>query len=273
MSETPIALTAMDATPQTRANKPASLLRIFCGGLLTFSGTLVFCAGLVMWWITKQYPAISTHSTNYDADRYAWSFVRPSAEQVYFSLSIVAGGILLALGVFVAFKRYGLRGLLLATLLIGLASAVPFMSRQSDSVVTMEARCGNGIGEAQFESLRTALQPQTAMATLPEELLRKLEFMPGQATVDITVVRPAEGPGKTANIICELRLANGLEAWKRELLATFYDEHFRTELSRVLERSNTFGGDLSTDRTRPWGQWRDEWLKSRPALPSNPKIP
>jgi len=276
MRETPVALAPMVAQPEAHPNKPAQpsgLLRIFGGGLLTFGGTIVLGGSLLSWWALQEHPAASSYTTNQGADHFAWKLVQPNASLVYFSIAAISGAIMIATGTFVAFKRYGLRGLMLAVFLVGLAGAIPFMRQQPVSVVTMEARCENGFSDTQFEALRAALQPESAMATLPEGLLKKLELKSGQGIVNFSLVRLAEGLGSAAGVECELHLVDGLDAWKRDLLATFYDEHFRLELARVLERPNVFGGGLVVDKTRPWAQWRDEWLKSRPTPPSNPSTP
>ncbi|HYF49858.1 MAG TPA: hypothetical protein VEJ63_10655 [Planctomycetota bacterium] len=183
---------------------------------------------------------------------------------------IAAAGILLALG------RFSLRTNVIAVLFIAAFGAFPILwfsaERSSTSRMLMVTR--TDLPDEKLAEITAALQPDAALATLPQECLDALALEPENRVQRVTVSRARSASGKAAFSICVVFQGN-LDNWKKAAQLEFYQTYggvlameatgLRGDaLSQSISMQNgVMQGSFGRSNNDFWAQHRQRWMALR----------
>jgi hypothetical protein len=177
----------------------------------------------------------------------------------------VASVVMLA-GVFVASKRFTLKGMLVGAVACGGLNLIPAgrAQRTSAPVVTMDVTLPKGLESARLSRINAALQPARAMATLPPETIKSLGIATETAVTYVNVTFQYNRMSRMT-----VSLSPELPAAQQRLLMQFFAEYFEMlvhEEAKAQGIAITPGGMVSgmTLPMSDWPNWRAAWLAKLP---------
>ncbi|HYG77308.1 MAG TPA: hypothetical protein VEK08_20045 [Planctomycetota bacterium] len=160
-------------------------------------------------------------------------------------------------------RRFSLKSMLIAVLLIGLLGSLPALIYKTlYPTAVFSIHFDKPFSAAQLESMQTALQPFAAFATLPDNLVPE---MPLQSAIKSATLASRQGPAALGARLT-LEIDPHLSLKQRNTLIAFYSHYFYT-LAAEAARSNgcEFGHDspYNPGFSREWTAAIPEWTQLR----------
>ncbi|GMV79750.1 MAG: hypothetical protein AMXMBFR7_09340 [Planctomycetota bacterium] len=188
------------------------------------------------------------------------------------SLLLAGTATLMGLGLGLALRRYSLRLMLAAVLIVGLLGALPplLLPDTQGRRVRLVVGYAQPLWPGQEKALRAKLDPVVAMATWPagmreqldvsDQAIRKMEIKPASK-------HDIQDPplGLIQGTACEFELAPELTDAQCRTLVEFYGWYMQ-RLGRkfALENGQKQVGGGSFSMGGNWDRWKNDWLERNP---------
>jgi hypothetical protein len=236
---------------------PAILLLLL--GIVTLSSALL-CMSLVG-------NAASNYTYQYSANSLATSYRSWSGvpiSRMAMSIWMQVGALFLAGSVLMLARRFGLRWLMTAVLLVGVVGALPFMLIKGEPHLTQSIRiiAPVRLQQSDLQQLQTQFDPKVAMNTVPQAMLDELQLKPGEGVSRVDLELNHHG----REIVFNVEYSDTLSPHQRATLEDFYRVYAATIVFKQNNPNTALPssglGDLpySSSGDSNWSLYADKWL-------------
>ncbi len=197
---------------------------------------------------------------NYDSPFYGGSSSSFSSGLVFskatLSVWIQIGAALVLLGIYLYVRRFSLRWLMTGVIAVAALGAYPFLRISGNPELTevLHVSGPRALTQTDVEHLKSLLQPQAAMRTLPLTMVRELELdrMNCVRSVDVS------GAGNGRGIDCHVEFSPDLKDEQRATLEAFYQQ-YAVEL--LCGKSTSICGAPGRSH---WARYAGQWQANLP---------
>jgi hypothetical protein len=198
-------------------------------------------------------------SNGFSTSHSSWSGIPIS--RMALSIWMQAGALLVVGAILMLVRRFGLRWLMAAVLVVGLTGAIPFAFIDGEPHLTqvISVNTPNPLNKSDTRRLQSCLEPQNALKTLPQALLDEIKLKPGEAVMRVKATRESDG----YEVRLKIEYQDSLDDRQRATLEEFYQVYATTLALELGDPLNTISRNqvspVTSSTDSVWPQYESEW--------------